>query len=179
MTFTVSPLNYRMSASGQTLESSSSQFFDLNSSFNQQHVFLDKDSFIPNLFDVLKPSVVQISPSSLSVNSSLLGSGFVYDKEGHIITNNHVVGNATAVIVSLSNGDQYDAKIIGKDPINDIAVLKLFNYTTIVIPEHLVPIKFGDSSANNVGERVIAIGNPYGFSNTLSVGFISQIDKWL
>src|ERR671918_203393 len=81
------------------------------------------ESSMPDLFDKVKSSVVQITPSSKSANSSLLGSGFVYDKHGHIITNSHVIENASLVTVTFIDGNRYDAIVKGNDPINDIAVL--------------------------------------------------------
>lgn len=130
---------------------------------------------IPELFDKVKNSVVMISPSSRSSNMSLSGSGFVFDKGGHMITNNHVVGTASSVIVTFNDGSQYDANVIGKDPVNDIAILKISENHT----QQLLPIQFGNSSEIRVGERVIAIGNPYGFTNTLTGGFISQTGRLL
>lgn len=133
-----------------------------------------KEESIPDLFDKVKSSVVNISPSSSSENTSETGSGWVYDKNGHIVTNSHVIAAASSVKVSFNDGNQYDAIVVGKDPINDIAVVRISeNYTT----ESLLPIEFGNSSTIRVGERVIAIGNPYGLSNTLTGGFISQTGR--
>ena len=128
---------------------------------------------IPDLFDKVKLSVVNISPSSMSENISLSGSGFVYDKNGHMITNSHVVATASSVIVTFNDGNQYDANVIGKDPVNDIAILKISENDI----ESLLPVEFGNSSDVRVGERVFAIGNPYGFTNTLTGGFISQVSR--
>jgi S1-C subfamily serine protease len=133
-----------------------------------------KEESIPDLFDRVKASVVNISPSSSSENTSETGSGWVYDKNGHIVTNNHVVAAASSVKVTFNDGNQYDAIVVGKDPINDIAVVRISeNYTD----GFLLPVEFGNSSTVRVGERVIAIGNPYGLSNTLTGGFISQTGR--
>ncbi|HKU84650.1 MAG TPA: trypsin-like peptidase domain-containing protein [Candidatus Nitrosocosmicus sp.] len=133
-----------------------------------------KEESIPDLFDRVKSSVVNISPSSSSENTSETGSGWVYDKNGHIVTNSHVVAAASSVKVTFNDGNQYDAIVVGKDPINDIAVIRISeNYTD----ESLLPVEFGNSSTIRVGERVIAIGNPYGLSNTLTGGFISQTGR--
>jgi len=133
-----------------------------------------KEESIPDLFDMVKSSGVNISPSSSSENTSETGSGWVYDKNGHIVTNSHVIATASSVKVSFNDGNQYDAIVVGKDPINDIAVIRISeNYTD----ESLLPVEFGNSSTIRVGERVIAIGNPYGLSNTLTGGFISQTDR--
>lgn len=133
------------------------------------------DSSIPDLFDKVKPSVVKISPSTESANASLSGSGFVYDKNGHIITNSHVAGTAPSVIVTFIDGNQYDAAVVGKDPVNDIAILKISEN----LMGTLLPVQFGNSTALRVGERVFAIGNPYGFTNTLTGGFVSQVGRLL
>ncbi len=117
--------------------------------------------------------MVQVTPSSKSTNSSLLGSGFVYDKIGHIITNSHVVENASSVTVTFIDDNQYDAEVIGKDIVNDIALLKLPENIT----EPIIPVEFGNSSAVRIGERIFTIGNPYGFSNTMTGGFISQVGR--
>ena len=132
------------------------------------------ESSIPDLFDKVKSSVVNISPSSTSENISETGTGWVYDKDGHIVTNSHVVAAASSVKVTFNDGNQYDATVVGKDPISDIAVVRISeNYTA----ESLLPVEFGNSSTVRVGERVIAIGNPYGLSNTLTGGFISQTGR--
>jgi S1-C subfamily serine protease len=133
------------------------------------------ESSIPDLFDKVKSSIVQITPSSKSMNSSLLGSGFVYDKFGHILTNSHVVENASSVTVTFIDGNRYDAIIKGNDPISDIAILELSE--NITDTESIIPVQFGNSSAIRIGERVLAVGNPYGFSNTLTGGFVSQVGR--
>jgi len=133
------------------------------------------DSSIPDLFDKLKVSVVEITPTSKSANDSLSGSGFVYDKNGYILTNSHVAGTASSVIVTFIDGNQYSAIVEGKDPVNDIAVLKIPENHT----QPLIPVQFGNSSAARVGERVLAVGNPYGFADSLTGGFISQVGRLL
>jgi S1-C subfamily serine protease len=141
------------------------------------------------LYQNLENSVVQITStvtqtrSNIIINgnplqqqSSRLGSGFVYDNEGHIITNYHVVAGVDNVDVALSNGDIFSAKVIGTDKFNDIAVLQLTdNYSD----ESLTPVSFADSSQIKVGEQVIAIGNPFGLSNTMTTGIVSQIGRLL
>ena len=133
------------------------------------------DLSIPDLFDKLKVSVVEISPTSKSANDSLSGSGFVYDKSGYILTNSHVAGTASSIIVTFIDGNQYSAIVEGKDPVNDIAVLKIPENHT----QPLIPVQFGNSSSLRVGERVFAVGNPYGFADTLTGGFISQVGRLL
>jgi serine protease Do len=100
-----------------------------------------------------------------------LGSGFIIDKEGYILTNNHVVERADEIRVRLESGKEYTAKVIGTDPETDIGLIK-------IEPEEDLPIvKFGDSSKLQVGEWVIAIGNPFGLSQTVTVGVVSALGR--
>ncbi len=99
-----------------------------------------------------------------------LGSGFIIDKEGYIITNNHVIEGADAIKVRLSDNEEYDAKIIGRDDKTDIALIK-------ITPDKDLPVAaLGDSDALKVGEWVMAIGNPFGLDQTVTVGVVSA--KW-
>ncbi|PIR00759.1 MAG: trypsin [Nitrospinae bacterium CG11_big_fil_rev_8_21_14_0_20_45_15] len=97
------------------------------------------------------------------------GSGFLIDSEGHILTNHHVVDNAKEILVSLMDGKEYEAKVIGADSKTDIALIKI----TAKNGEKFPYIKLGDSSALNVGEWVVAIGNPFGLSHSVTVGVVS------
>ena len=133
------------------------------------------DSSIPDLFDKVKISVVKVSPISESANNSLTGSGFVYDKNGDILTNSHVAGTASSVIVTFIDGNQYNAPVAGRDTVNDIAVVKILGNHS----RPIVPVQFGNSSAVRVGEKVFAIGDPFGFSDTLTGGLISQVGRLL
>jgi S1-C subfamily serine protease len=108
-------------------------------------------------------------------NNTALGSGFIYDKDGHIITNNHVVGNAKIVDVTFVDGNRYTAMVIGKDVFSDIAVLKIIQKT----PHPSRPLLLGNSSKLEIGEPVIAIGNPFGLSDTVTTGIISQVGRAL
>ncbi|MCE9616854.1 MAG: trypsin-like peptidase domain-containing protein [Nitrosarchaeum sp.] len=121
-------------------------------------------------------SNIIINGNPLEQQSSRLGSGFVYDSEGHVITNNHVVSGVSNVDVTLSNGDTFNAKVIGTDEFNDIAVLQI---TDDYSNEPINPISFADSSQVHVGDQVIAIGNPFGLSNTMTTGIVSQIGRLL
>ena len=103
-----------------------------------------------------------------------MGSGFVYDNLGHIITNAHVVEGATKATVTFLDGTQYDADIIGKDKFTDIAVIKVSEK-----PRLLHPLQMGDSSQLHVGEPVAAIGNPFGLSGSMTSGIVSQIGRLL
>ncbi len=95
------------------------------------------------------------------------GSGFIISKDGFILTNNHVIEDADIIKVSLSDNREFDAKVIGADPQSDVALLKIED------PENLPVLPLGDSEALEVGEWVIAIGNPFGLSQTVTVGVVS------
>jgi serine protease Do len=95
-----------------------------------------------------------------------LGSGVIIDADGTIVTNNHVVKQAEQLLVRLTDGREFEARVIGRDEATDLAVLK-------VEGENLVPAKFGDSERLDVGEWVVAIGSPFGFSNTVTAGIVS------
>ena len=103
-----------------------------------------------------------------------MGSGFVYDNLGHIITNAHVVESASKATVTFLDGTQYDAEIVGKDKFTDIAVIKVSEK-----PRLLHPLQMGDSSELHVGEPVAAIGNPFGLSGSMTSGIVSQIGRLL
>ncbi len=96
-----------------------------------------------------------------------LGSGFIIDKEGYIVTNNHVIENADEIRVQLKNEKEYDAEIVGRDPNTDIALIKIKD------PKSLPVIKLGNSDAVKVGEWVVAIGNPFGLDHTVTAGIVS------
>jgi S1-C subfamily serine protease len=105
------------------------------------------------------------------------GSGFVYDHDGHIITNYHVVEDASEIVVSFGKDKELPAEIIGVDPLNDLAVLQV-DESQGGIPEGVEPIPLGDSDALQVGQRAIAIGNPFGqFERTLTVGVVSAVNR--
>ncbi|MCG8570780.1 MAG: trypsin-like peptidase domain-containing protein [Spirochaetes bacterium] len=101
------------------------------------------------------------------------GSGFIINNQGHIITNYHVVGNADRLSVALSLGEEsYDAKIVGTDLENDLAIIQLINP-----PSNLVIATFGDSDQIKIGQKVYAIGNPFGLDRTLTAGIVSSIGR--
>ena len=105
-----------------------------------------------------------------------MGSGFVYDTKEHIITNNHIVSNATKIFdVTFIDGNRYTASVIGKDPFSDLAVLKIIENLT----NPLTPLSIDNSSNLQVGDQVIAIGNPYGLDNTMTTGIVSQTSRLL
>ncbi|MFC5172339.1 S1C family serine protease [Streptomyces mutomycini] len=120
------------------------------------------------------PSVVTIDAQSGDGEGGT-GTGFVYDKEGHILTNNHVVASAAdsgQLTVTFSNGKKYDAEVVGRAQGYDVAVLKLKN-----APDGLAPLALGDSDKVAVGDSTIAIGAPFGLSNTVTTGIISAKDR--
>jgi len=101
-----------------------------------------------------------------------LGSGFIIDPKGFILTNNHVVENADEIVVKLNTGKEYKAKVVGRDAKTDIALIAIENG-----PSDLPTIKLGDSSSLNVGEWVVAIGNPFGLENTVTAGIVSALGR--
>ncbi len=134
-----------------------------------------------SIFKEVSPSVVSVANRAVlrDLNSLMMfevpqgtGSGFVWDKQGHIISNFHVVFEAAALQVTLQDGRSYEAKVVGLDPDHDLAVLK------ISAPESaLVPIRHGSSASVRVGQTVLAIGNPYGLDTSLSVGVVSALGR--
>jgi S1-C subfamily serine protease len=118
------------------------------------------------------PGVVQVTATNASSGSESLGSGFVIDKAGHIITNFHVVRGATKVLVSFSSNDQLVSTVVGLDPSTDIAVLKIETHASA-----LTPLELGNSDAVRVGDTVYAIGNPFGYVRTLTSGIVSAVQR--
>jgi putative serine protease PepD len=120
------------------------------------------------------PSVVSIDVTTQQGEAA--GSGVVFDKAGHILTNNHVVGDAAGgqgqITVTLSDGRTYSATIVGTDPSTDLAVIKLSS-----VPSDIVPITLGDSEALKVGDPVMAVGNPLGLSGTVTTGIVSALNR--
>jgi serine protease Do len=106
-------------------------------------------------------------PRQRPFKTKSLGSGFVIDEDGFILTNNHVVENADEIIVRLSTGAEYEAKVVGRDPKTDLALIEIEEKVD------LTPVKLGDSSNLKVGQWVLAIGNPFGLENTLTAGIVS------
>ena len=98
---------------------------------------------------------------------SSLGSGFIVDRDGYIVTNNHVIENADEIKVKLSNGKEYDAKVVGRDPKTDLALIK------IKASRNLAPLKMGNSDDLEIGNWVVAIGSPFGLEQTVTAGIVS------
>src|SRR5262245_62111202 len=137
---------------------------------------------ITDLAESAKPSVVNLIPSSgpgrgrelsqeRSPNPSGSGSGVVIDPDGHIVTNNHVIGDATEIEVRFSDKSKLIAQVVGRDLDTDLALLK-------VTADHPLPsARFGDSSSVRVGQWVLAVGNPFGLDRTVTLGVISGIGR--
>ncbi len=103
--------------------------------------------------------------------SSALGSGFIIDEKGIVVTNNHVIQDAEDIIIRVNGGKDYNAKVIGSDPLSDIAILQLET------KEKFTPVKFGNSDNARIGDWVIAIGNPFGLGGTVTSGIISARNR--
>ena len=138
---------------------------------------------VNEIYERSKSAVVQIDSTSVVRSSEddpfspsgaeeALGSGFVVDKAGHIVTNFHVVDGASSVNVSFSNRDRVRARIVGTDPSTDLAVLKIEARSRA-----LTPLEFGDSEAVQVGDPVVAIGNPFGLNRTVTAGIVSALAR--
>ncbi|MEE9512435.1 MAG: trypsin-like peptidase domain-containing protein [Anaerolineales bacterium] len=138
------------------------------------------DGDLTGLYERVNPGVVTIwvfeefdSPHEVTIPSGQ-GSGFVIDREGHIITNQHVIAGADAIEVDFTSGMKVWAELVGVDPDSDLAVLK------VDVPEaDLIPLPLGDSDEVKVGEFVVAIGNPFGLRGTMTVGIVSAIGRSL
>ena len=133
-----------------------------------------KNLTLVELFEKSEESVVKINVERISsaTDTGGVGSGFVYDNLGHIITNAHVVDGASKATVTFLDGSQYSAEIIGEDRFTDIAVIKVSEK-----PRLLHPLQMGDSSLLQVGEQVAAIGNPFGLSGSMTSGIVSQMGR--
>ena len=125
-----------------------------------------------NVYKRVSPAVVHIAVEGSNLLESGTGSGFVYDQQGYIVTNNHVVVGGRNIIVTFSDDTRARAQVIGTDPDSDLAVIK------VDVPEPLLmPLELGDSDSLQVGEQAIAIGNPFGFERTITVGVISSLGR--
>ena len=113
-----------------------------------------------------------VSIGVVTDKGTALGSGVIFDKEGHIITNNHVVAGASEIQVTLADGRVYDAEATGTDPATDLAVIQLKD-----APDNLTVAQLGDSDKLATGQDVMAIGNPLGLSSTVTTGIISALDR--
>ncbi|PWH15513.1 MAG: 2-alkenal reductase, partial [Ardenticatenia bacterium] len=154
---------------------------------------LAEDQLLIYLYERISPSVVSIQTTrsssggfihpplpqgiptpQLPFRESGEGSGFVIDTQGHIVTNHHVVADTSELLVTFYEGTSVPATVVGSDPDSDLAVIKVD-----VPPESLRPVVWGDSDLVKVGQRAIAIGNPFGYENTLTTGIISGLSRSL
>jgi S1-C subfamily serine protease len=168
-----------------TLESAEKQTGRIESLSNssKDNELLDSYSqAVVHVAEKLSPSVAYIEVKTLvktrpgsprpTVERPASGSGFVFTPDGFILTNSHVVHDATSVEVTTMDGGTYSAQIIGDDPDTDLAVIR-------INAPNLVPAKFGDSMSVKVGQLVIALGNPYGFQCTVTAGVVSALGRSL
>jgi len=147
-------------------------------------------SSLPDVFQKVENSVVQITSTKSNPNeviilngvpqsgrrNTALGSGFVYDNQGHIVTNYHVIDGASRADVTFTDGNTYSANVVGKDPNSDVVILQI---TSNFSEEKVVPLPLANSSAVRPGEQVIAIGNPFGLSGTITTGIVSAKGRLL
>lgn len=137
----------------------------------------ERELTLVQIFEQSEDSVVRVNIDRLEseeLTSNGLGSGFVYDAQGYIITNHHVIDDAEKIVVSFPDEHSYNAELVGTDPYTDIAVLKI---DAGAYPLH--PLSLGDSSKLKVGEQIAAIGNPFGLTGSMTSGIISQIGRVL
>mgnify|MGYP001560058847 FL=1 len=135
-----------------------------------------KNISLIEIFEKSEPGVVKVTVHRTDqVNgTSGVGSGFVFDKKGHIITNSHVVKDAKKVVVTFLDGRSYNAEVIGFDEFTDIGVIKVNADLSL-----LKPLSLGDSANLKVGEPIAAIGNPFGLSGSMTSGIVSQLGRLL
>ncbi len=131
-----------------------------------------EEQLIIDIYANVSPAVVCITAEQHF--GACIGSGFIIDKEGHVVTNNHVAEAAEGPLVNLADERTVPATVLGGDPGSDLAVLKID-----VPPEDLTPVELGDSSELRVGQRAIAIGNPFGLERTVTTGVISSLSRTL
>jgi len=137
---------------------------------------------VSEIYKRVSPGVVEVLATSSASNSSPFpfqggqqeaqGSGFVYDAQGHVITNEHVIDGATSVTVRFPNGSTYKAHVVGSDASTDLAVLKVDAPSSV-----LHPLALGDSSSLQVGDGVVAIGSPFGLENSVTSGIVSGLER--
>jgi S1-C subfamily serine protease len=158
---------------------------------NTNFLLLNEENTLNRIFKQTEDSVVTVTrtlPSSTTVttpetqNTTVVESGFLYDNQGHIITNHHAVGDAKIVNVLFENGNRRTAKIIGSDPMDDISVLKIVENSSQQTQQQKIPplpnpLIIGNSSKLKIGQPVIAIGNPYGLEGTMTTGIVSQTGR--
>ena len=161
----------------------SGTFFGVANAQNLNLTSSNNNLSLNDLFELVENSIVQVTKTMPPANplgpdkenTTSLGSGFIYNDKGYIVTNNHVVENAKVVDVTLINGDRYTANITGTDAFSDLAVIKI-NENSTDLPK---PLVVGNSSELRVGDQVIAVGNPFGLESSMTTGIVSQIGRLL
>ncbi len=131
-----------------------------------------QDTLLTTLYEKVNPGIVAIQV--LSDSGGSLGSGFVFDKQGHVVTNDHVVEGAQDLEVDFVSGLKVHGKVVGQDPDSDIAVIDVS-----APADALFPLEMGDSNQLKVGQSVIAIGNPFGLTSSMTTGIISARGRTL
>jgi len=137
-------------------------------------------SSINAVWRTARDSVVEITVAGASAETPFggseqqrgQGSGFVFDDQGHVVTNQHVVADAQSLTVTMRDGSRYDAKVVGSDPSTDLAVIKVDAPAS-----KLKPLELGDSGSVRVGDTVVAIGSPFGLEGTVTAGIVSALDR--
>ena len=142
----------------------------------QTPILTNKDLSLTEIFERSEAGVVRVNVIKSEQIEGLngVGSGFVFDQSGHVITNHHVIDNSEKIVVTFLDGSSYNANIVGSDPFTDIAVIKVD-----AEPSLLHPLPVGDSSNLKVGMQVVAIGNPFGLSGSMTAGIVSQLGRLL
>ena len=152
--------------------------YPVGTSSSSTTIVTSEEQAIENAVKIVSPAVVQINITSVSQNpfgfssgtQEGLGSGFIITSDGYILTNNHVVEGATKITVMLKDGREFSGQVVGTDTTSDVAVVKIKG-------TNLPTVQLGDSSTLTVGQKVIAIGNPYGLSQTVTTGIISALER--
>ena len=154
------------------------QFANSDCKHQEQPIWDAYSEAVTTVAQKVSPGVAHIKITSNKANphNSKLqagtGSGFIWSKEGHLVTNSHVVHNAGNIDVSLPDGRNLEAKLVGEDPFTDIAVIRVYG-------EELDPLRFGSTAKLQVGQLAIAIGNPFGFQYTVTAGVVSALGRTL
>ncbi len=138
-----------------------------------------EEQLITNLYQRISPAVVHVTARIITMDfffgpsaSEGTGSGFVVDRSGHIVTNNHVIEGADSIEITFSDESRVPAEIVGTDPLNDLAILMPES-----LPPGTMPVELGTTADLQVGQRAIAIGNPFGLEQTLTTGVISALGR--
>jgi serine protease Do len=137
-----------------------------------------EEQAVENAVKIASPAVVRINVTATAQDpfwmipsqETGIGSGFIITSDGYVLTNNHVVQDATTITVTLKDGREFRGQVVGTDPLSDVAVVKISG-------ANLPTIQLGDSSRLTVGQKVIAIGNPYGLDQTVTTGVISALER--